>query len=94
MKIIMWDDIIMDKYQVIRVSCDNFNVVILETFDCFDSACAYLQKYVDEQYELDKNWLKCYHDSESCVSIYRYFWLSPKVLVDKIHIIKFKIAVQ
>jgi len=77
-----------EKYQVIKVQNYTLDSEILGTFFTYSDSAEFVNMFIKENYELSE-YLKAYHDNENTISIYEYFWVSPKKLVSKIHIVKY-----
>ena len=76
------------KFQIIESNAENLQCTILATFYDYPEAAAFLNKHVQEAYDIG-NYYKCYHESTSTLSVYRYNYIMPKSLVAKIHILEF-----
>ena len=81
------------KYNIVLVDCVTNEAQILNTTGSFNDAVAYVAHYIEATFKLDE-WLKCLHLSEWSVAVYRYFYIFPKVLTHKIHIIKFNDSIN
>lgn len=75
-------------FQVILVNAITHNVEIIYTSPQLADAISYMNKYVDENYDLD-TWIKAYHENKQSISIYQYFRVWSKQLIHKIHIVEF-----
>jgi len=77
-----------EKYQVIKIQNYTLDSDILGTFLSYAESVEFMNMFIKENYELS-SYLKAYHDNENTISIYEYFWVCPKKLVSKIHIVKY-----
>lgn len=78
----------MTKFQVINVCCKTNDVKILGTFLDYEQAISFLTSNIAEQFK-PNDYLKCYHESKFTISIFEYYYVFPKRLIYKLHIIPF-----
>lgn len=76
------------KFQVIQIDTSTYKLTHLGTFSDYDKAISYMNNHIELNIELH-DFKKCYHNDKNTVSIYEYYYLFPKKLVSKIHIMEF-----
>lgn len=81
------------KYQCILINTDDYSISHLATFNDYDSAISYLNNYIEKEIKLD-DYKKCFHDDKFTCSIYDYFYLFPKKLVSRLHIMQYMESVR
>ena len=77
------------KFHVIMVDTENHDIKILDTCYSYQEAAEFMNTYLDSNFEVD-NYLKIYYNDKSSVSVFKYFYVYPKQLLYKIHIINYK----
>lgn len=77
-----------DKFQVVLTNCLTHDVKIIGTYHEYDKSIAFLTEYIETQFHPD-SYVKCFHDSKYTVSIFEYYYLFPKRMIYKVHIIPY-----
>lgn len=78
----------MKKYQVISIDCMTNVASILKTFINYNDCCEYVNNEVVKGLKPD-DYLKCYLNG-NMVSVFKYFYVYPKRLVQNIQIIEYE----
>lgn len=77
-----------EKFNIVLLDCITYDAKILNTTLHFNDAVAFVSHYIEANFDLD-DWFKCVHINENTLEFYQYNYIFPKVLKNKIHIIKF-----
>ena len=79
------------KYYILNTETKNINTSILGCASTLHQAIELMQKHLDDTYEFN-DYLKCYYMNASTVCIYKYHYVMPKELINKITIIKYPVT--
>jgi hypothetical protein len=77
------------KYHIIRVDCNNHDICIIKTVNTYQEAAEHLNVYLDTNFEINA-YLKVYYNDQCSVSVFKYFYLFPKEMVCKLHIVEYE----
>jgi hypothetical protein len=66
------------KFQVIELDCLKLDVKILATLPSFETAVAFVNKFVEEQFDVDSGYVKVNYESSQSVQHMNIHGYSPR----------------